>query len=412
MSSYLKIKHMLLITDVNVQHFGSGLKSLLLSWGFGENAANYIADFSSLFFVLLIAMIIYQLVKFLINRVLKRMVDKSENKWDDHLYGQKVFTRLALLLPLMILQVSLGLTISDYPYAVKIIAIILKLSETAVFLLVGISFLNALYKIYGDYELASAKPIKGYVQIGKIILFIITGILAISALMDQSPLTLLAGLGAMSAVIMLIFKDSLLGFVAGVQLSNNHMLQIGDWITMPKYNTDGTVLDISLVTVKVRNFDNSVSFIPTYTLITDTFQNWRSMGDAGGRRLKRSLNIDVLTIRFTDAVLIEGLKTKGLFKGDHSIIGEKPTNLGLFRAYLTDYLKSMPLINQENTLMVRHLPPGDSGLPLEIYAFYNPPDWVNAENTSSALFEHIFAVLPDFGLVAYQRPSGASLSIK
>ena len=399
---------MLLITDVNVHNLGSGLKSLLLNWGLGENAANYITDFSSLVLILVIAMVVYQVVKLLINRVLKRMVDRSDNKWDDHLYGQKVFTRLALLLPLMILQVSLGLTISEYPYAVKILGIILKLCETAVFLLVGVSFLNALYKIYGDYELASAKPIKGYIQIGKIILYLITGILTISSLMDQSPLTLLAGLGAMSAVIMLIFKDSLLGFVAGVQLSNNHMLQIGDWITMPKYNTDGTVLDISLVTVKVRNFDNSVSFVPTYTLISDTFQNWRSMGDAGGRRLKRSLNIDVLTIRFTNAALIEELKAKGFYKGDHSSIGEKPTNLGLFRAYLTDYLKSMPLINQENTLMVRHLPASDSGLPLEIYAFYSPPDWVNAENTSSALFEHIYAVLPEFGLAAFQRPSGTS----
>lgn len=397
---------MLTDTNMNVQSFGSGLKSLLLNWGFAEPVANYIADFSSLVFILIIAMLVYQVVKMLINRVLKRMVDRSENKWDDHLYGQKVFTRLALLLPLMILQVSLGLTISEYPYAVKILGIILKLCETAVFLLVGVSFLNALYKIYGDYELASAKPIKGYVQIGKIILYLITGILAISSLMDQSPLTLLAGLGAMSAVIMLIFKDSLLGFVAGVQLSNNHMLQIGDWITMPKYNTDGTVLDISLVTVKVRNFDNSVSFVPTYTLISDTFQNWRSMGDAGGRRLKRSLNIDVLTIRLVDAMLIEELKEKGLYKGDHSILGERPTNLGLFRAYLTDYLKSMPLINQQETIMVRHLHATDSGLPLEIYAFYNPPDWLNAENTSSALFEHIYAVLPEFGLSAYQRPSG------
>ena len=394
-------------TNVNVQNLAGGLKTFLLNHGFGETAASYIVDFSSLFLVLLISVIVYQLVKFLINKVLKRMVEKSENKWDDHLYEQKVFTRLALLLPLMILQVSLVPTISDYPKAVDILNVILKLCETGIFLLVGVSFLNALYKIYGDYELASSKPIKGYVQIGKIIIFIVTGIIAISVLMGQSPLSLLAGLGAMSAVLMLIFKDSLLGLVAGIQLSNNKMLHIGDWITMPKYNTDGTVVDISLVTVKVRNFDNSVSCIPTYTLISDSFQNWRSMGEAGGRRLKRSLNIDITTIRFADEELIAGLKAKGYYREVAMAEAGPMTNLGLFRRYLYDFLKSTPLINPGSSLMVRHLPAGDDGLPLEIYAFFSPPDWENAENTTAAIFEHIYAVLPIFGLAAYQRASGS-----
>ncbi len=379
----------------------------MLHWGFGETAANYVVDFSSLFVVFIISVIVYQIAKLLINRVLKSMVEKSETKWDDHLYEQKVFTRLALILPLLILQVSLAPTISDYPHAINILSVVLKLLETGIFLLVGVSFLNAIYKIYGDYELASAKPIKGYVQIGKIILYIIVGIVAISVLIGESPLTLLAGLGAMSAVLMLIFKDSLLGFVAGVQLSNNKMLHIGDWITMPKYNTDGTVLDISLVTVKVRNFDNSVSCVPTYVLITDSFQNWRSMGDAGGRRLKRNVDIDVFTIRFADEKLITDLKGKGLYRDVSMAETGRMTNLGLFRRYLYSFLKSTPLINQDSTLMVRHLPAGDTGLPIEIYAFYNPPDWENAENTTAAIFEHIYAVLPEFGLAVYQRPSGS-----
>jgi len=406
---YHKYRNMLLSTNVNVQNFGSGFKSLLLNWGFGEKVANYIADFSSLLLILVIAMVVYQIVKLLINRILKRMVEKSETKWDDHLYGQKVFTRLALLLPLMILQVSLDLTISDYPQVVKILSILLKLCEASVFLLVGVSFLNAMYKIYGDYQLASAKPIKGYIQIGKIILYIITGILVVSALMDQSPLTLLAGLGAMSAVLMLIFKDSLLGFVAGVQLSNNHMLQIGDWITMPKNNTDGTVIDISLVTVKVRNFDNSVSCVPTYTLISDSFQNWRSMADAGGRRLKRQVDIDIFSICFAGEDLVMNLKAKGLYGEVTMAETGSMTNLGLFRRYLYDFLKAHPLINKDSSLMVRHLPAGDAGQPIEIYAFYSPPDWENAENTTAAIFEHIYAVLPEFGLTVFQRPSGAGV---
>jgi miniconductance mechanosensitive channel len=398
---------MLLTTNISVQGISGGFRSLLLHWGFGETAANYVVDFSSLFVVFVISVIVYQVVKLLINRVLKSMVEKSETKWDDHLYEQKVFTRLALILPLLILQMSLAPTISDYPHAINILNVVLKLLETGIFLLVGVSFLNAIYKIYGDYELASAKPIKGYVQIGKIILYIIVGIVAISVLIGESPLTMLAGLGAMSAVLMLIFKDSLLGFVAGVQLSNNKMLHIGDWITMPKFNTDGTVLDISLVTVKVRNFDNSVSCVPTYVLITDSFQNWRSMGDAGGRRLKRNVDIDVFTIRFADEKFITDLKGNGLYRDVSMAETGRMTNLGLFRRYLYSFLKSIPLINQDSTLIVRHLPAGDTGLPIEIYAFYNPPDWENAENTTAAIFEHIYAVLPEFGLAVYQRPSGS-----
>lgn len=397
---------MLLNAEVNVQTFNHGFREVLMNWGIGAKTANYVVDFSSLFIVLLVTIVIYQVVKYFINRVLKRMVEKSENKWDDHLYGQKVFTRLALMIPLMILQVSLGPTIADYPKAVEVLNVILKILETGIFLLVGNSFLNAVYKIYGDYELASAKPIKGYVQIGKIILYIVVGIITISVLMGQSPLTLLAGLGAMSAVIMLIFKDSLLGFVAGVQLSNNKMLQIGDWITMPKFNTDGTVIDISLVTVKVRNFDNSVSFVPTYAMISDSYQNWRSMGDAGGRRLKRQVNIDVFTIRFADEALTAVLKEKAYYREVPMPEAGKLTNLGLFRRYLYDFLKSQPLVNSESSLMVRQLPATDSGLPLEIYAFLSPPDWANAENTASAIFEHIYAVLPEFGLAPFQRPSG------
>ena len=402
---------MTLNTNVHVENLGPGFKALLLRWGLGSKAADYIVDFSSLFIILIATVIVYQIAKFFINRILKRMVEKSENKWDDHLYEQKVFTRLTLLLPLLILQVSLKPTIADYPHAVNIIEVLLKLCETGVFLLVGVSFLNALYRIYGDYELASSKPIKGYVQIGKILLYIIVGIVSVSVLIGQSPLTLLAGLGAMSAVLMLIFKDSLLGFVAGVQLSNNKMLRIGDWISMPKYNTDGTVLDISLVTVKIRNFDNSVSCVPTYTLITDSFQNWRSMEEAGGRRLKRQFNIDIYSIRFIDQELLVNLKNKGLYKDVPIAEFGTMTNLGLFRRYLYDFLRSHPLINKSSSILVKHLHAGDTGLPIEIYAFYTPPDLDNAENTTAAIFEHIYAVLPEFGLSAFQRPSGMATRV-
>jgi len=389
----------------------TGFKTTLTEWGFSEKFAGYLADFSSLIIILVSSIIVYYIAKIIINQVLKRMVERSASKWDDHLYSQKVFTRLALLLPALVLQVSVAPSIANYPEAIKFIELGLHLYMTFIVLLVIVSFLNAVYRIYGEFEISDSKPIKGYVQIGKIITYIIGGITIISVLIGQSPITMLAGLGAMSAVIMLIFKDSILGFVAGVQLSSNKMLQIGDWITMPKYNTDGTVIDVSLVTVKVRNFDNSVSCIPTYTLVSDSFQNWRSMGEAGGRRMKRSILIDVGTIRFMDKNMLDNLKSKNIGLEEKELSDESVTNLGLFRIYILNYLRNIPNLNQDASLMVRTLQPTENGLPVELYAFYIPPNWSDFEDFQAKLFEHILSVLPEFGLKAFQRPSGRDVQM-
>ncbi len=388
-----------------------GLKSTLTEWGFSDTFAGYLADFSSLIVILLSSVIVYYIAKVVINQILKRLVERSSSKWDDHLYEQKVFTRLALLLPALVLQVSLAHSISKYPEAIKFIELGLHLYMTFIILLVIVSFLNAVYHIYGEFDISDSKPIKGYVQIGKIVTYVVGGIAMISVLIGQSPIALLAGLGAMSAVIMLIFKDSILGFVAGVQLSSNKMLQIGDWITMPKYHTDGTVIDVSLVTVKVRNFDNSVSCIPTYTLISDSFQNWRSMGEAGGRRMKRSILIDVGTIRFLDEDMVNNLKRKKIISDEIDTSVEYVSNLGIFRVYILNYLRKIPNLNQDASLMVRTLQPTENGLPLELYAFYIPPTWSEFEDFQAQLFEHILSVLPEFGLKAFQRPSGRDVQM-
>ena len=388
-----------------------GLKSTLTDWGFSNTLAGYLADFSSLIAILFTSVIVYYIAKFIINKFLEKLVEKSSSKWDDHLYEQKVFTRLALMLPALVLQVSLAPSISDYPIAIRYIELGLHLYMTFVILIVMVSFLNAVYHIYGELDISVSKPIKGYVQIGKIITYLVGGIAMISVLIGQSPLPLLAGLGAMSAVIMLIFKDSILGFVAGVQLSSNKMLHIGDWITMPKYNTDGTVFDISLATVKVRNFDNSVSCIPTYSLVSDSFQNWRSMGEAGGRRMKRSVLIDVGTIRFTDSIMLENLKLKNITINNQSAVDVNDTNLGLFRVYILNYLRNISNLNQDASLMVRTLQPTENGLPIELYAFYIPPDWAEFEDFQARLFEHIFSILPEFGLKPFQRPSGRDVQM-
>jgi miniconductance mechanosensitive channel len=396
------------ITTHSLNH---GLKSTLTEWGFSDTFAGYLADFSSLIVILLSSVIVYYIAKVVINQILKRLVERSSSKWDDHLYEQKVFTRLALLLPALVLQVSLAHSISKYPEAIKFIELGLHLYMTFIVLLVIVSFLNAVYHIYGEFDISDSKPIKGYVQIGKIVTYVVGGIAMISVLIGQSPIALLAGLGAMSAVIMLIFKDSILGFVAGVQLSSNKMLQIGDWITMPKYHTDGTVIDVSLVTVKVRNFDNSVSCIPTYTLISDSFQNWRSMGEAGGRRMKRSILIDVGTIRFLDEDMVNNLKRKKIISDEIDTSVEYVSNLGIFRVYILNYLRKIPNLNQDASLMVRTLQPTENGLPLELYAFYIPPTWSEFEDFQAQLFEHILSVLPEFGLKAFQRPSGRDVQM-
>lgn len=394
------------MSPVNTQSFHEAIRSNLVNWGVSDKLSEYTADFSTLIIILFASIIIYYIAKFIINRILRKLIEKSTSRWDDYLYEEKVFTRLALLLPALFLQVALAPTISEYPEAIRIIGIGLKLYVTAILLFVVVSFLNTLYRIYGEFEIADSKPIKSYLQIARIVVYVIGGISIISILIGESPMTLLAGLGAMSAILLLIFKDSILGFVAGVQLSSNKMLMIGDWITMPKFNADGTVIDISLMTVKVRNFDNSVSFIPAYTLISDSFQNWRSMADAGGRRMKRSLLIDIGTIRFVDEPMRESLKKRGI-EIEHLIEkGEEQTNVGLFRSYLFEHLKSVPNVNPDAFQMVRQLQATEFGLPLEIVAYFNPPDIVPFELAVAKLFEHVFAILPDFGLKAFQRPSG------
>lgn len=370
---------------------------------------NEVNAFAYLLVVLAASVVAYYIVKLIINNILKRLIEKSKSKWDDYLYEHRVFTRLALLIPAVVLEISLQVASSNLPEGVRFIEMGLKIYIISILMLVVVSFLNAVHRIYAEFEMAGSKPIKGYLQIGKIVTFVAGGISVISIILGQSPLTMLAGLGALSAIVMLIFKDSILGFVAGVQISSNKLLAIGDWITMPKYNTDGTVIDISLVTVKVRNFDNSVSCIPTYSLVSDSFQNWRSMGEAGGRRLKRAFLVDIGTIRFIDPELIENLNKKEI-KVDHHLAGEEvKTNLGLFRCYLIGRLRQKSNINSDVSMMVRTLQPNEFGLPIEIYAFYYPPDWTDFENFQAAFFEEIYAILPDFGLKPFQRPSGSDI---
>jgi miniconductance mechanosensitive channel len=388
--------------------FSENLKNTLTGWGLGDPLSTLIVDFFSLFIVFAVSIILYYILKLIIRRILKRVVLKSKSRWDDYLYEEKVFTRMAMLIPPLVINAFVGTLIATYPRAIAAIQTGLEIYFTAIIMLVTVSFLKVVYRIYGEKESAAAKPIKGYLQIGKIIVLLVGGITMVSILAGKSPLTILAGLGAVSAVLLLVFRDSILGFVAGVQISSNNMLQIGDWITMPGHSIDGVVTDISLVIVKVRNFDNSIATIPSYTLITESFQNWRSLSEHGGRRLKRFFLVDADSVRFIDDPLKESLaslKIPGeIFRVEH----EPLTNLGLFRRFLMLHLKTHQGINQELTIVVRQLQSTETGIPVEVYAFSRYTDYSSFEAFQSELFEYIFAVLHQFGLRIYQRPSFAS----
>ena len=289
----------------------------------------------------------------------------------------------------------------------------------------GLALLNDLYQRRPN---AANRPIKGYVQLGKLLVYGAAAILIIAALMNQSPLLLLSGLGAMAAVLMLVFKDTILSLVASVQIGSNDMVRVGDWIEMPQLSANGDVIDIALHTVKIQNFDKTITTVPTHRLISESFRNWRGMSESGGRRIMRSVMIDQNSVRFLDEedvkkmarflVLRPYLETKRQeierwnreHGADDLVNGRRLTNVGTFRAYVLAYLQSRRDIAQDKTLLVRQLAPSENGLPLEIYAFATSTVWAEYEGIQADIFDHLIAILPDFGLQLFQRPTGADLS--
>ncbi|MEH7113776.1 mechanosensitive ion channel domain-containing protein, partial [Neobacillus niacini] len=283
--------------------------------------------------------------------------------------------------------------------------------------------------IYQTFEISKIRPIKGYIQVVNIVVITVGIILLIADLIGKNPLIFLSGIGALSAVLLLVFKDSLLGLVAGIQLSANDMVRVGDWIEMPKYGADGDIIDISLNTVKVQNFDKTITTIPSYALISDSFINWRGMQTSGGRRIKRSLFIDTSSITFCTVEMIEKFKnihylsdyivvrereiaefnSKNDINRTNPVNGRALTNIGVFRAYISKYLQHHSGINQEMTLLVRQLAPTEHGMPLEIYAFSNDIRWAVYETIQADIFDHLFAVAKEFGLRLFQNPSGEDL---
>ena len=379
------------------------------------------------FTLVLLAVALFDFVcRTILVRGMRRIVKRTKATWDDDLFNPDVLSRLCNVVSAVVLGIVLPVVFEEQSEARTIVT---RLVE--VYIVVAVfRFINAV--LFAVFQIASArpawqnKPIKGLRQTGQGIAALICGILIVSILIDKSTASLLAGLGASAAIIMLIFRDSILGFVSGIQLSANDMLKVGDWISVPKYGADGSVIEVSLTTVKVRNFDNTIVTLPPYLLVSDSFQNWRGMQASGGRRVKRSVSLDMTSVRFcTPEMLAKYRKiqllanyveqTEQVIKEyneehhiDNSILvnGRRQTNLGVFRAYLNCYLKSHPGVNHNMTCMVRQLQPTDHGIPLELYFFSATTSWIPYEDLQSDVFDHLLAIISEFDLHVFQSPSG------
>jgi miniconductance mechanosensitive channel len=398
---------------------------LLSGTGMSEGLVVFIENATVIVVTVLLAILADYIVKRIIISSLDRLVKRSKNDWDDVFVEQKVFNRLAHLAPAIIVFYALNY-IFDAENLVNFLGNLTQSYMVIVVLLVIDAVLNALHEIYHRLPISQGRNIKGYVQVVKIIFYFAAIIAIISIFTGEPPNTLLTGLGAMAAVLMLVFKDTILGFVASIQLSANKMVNVGDWISMPKYNADGDVIDISLNTVKVQNWDKTIATIPTYALVSESFNNWKGMEQSGGRRIKRSLNIDMNSVTFLDDSQIKKFRKYHLLKDyvnkkekeitefnkslelEEGTVtnGRKMTNLGTFRKYLEEYLHHHPLIHKDMTFLVRHLQPTDKGLPVEIYVFSKDQAWANYEAIQADIFDHVLAILPEFDLRVFQNPTG------
>jgi len=401
------------------------LKQFLIDINVNEELANVVSYSIVTAAIIILCVVANFVTKKIVLRLITLLVTRNRYTWDDKILERKVFQKLSHIVPAIIIYYGSNVY-ADYPLLQQFIVKGSNIYILGVVLASINAFMNALHDIYLSFEVSKTRPIKGYIQVLKIIIFFIGAILIIATLVGQNPLILLGGLGALSAVLMLIFQNSILGLVAGVQLSANDMVRVGDWIEMPKHNADGQVIEITLTTVKVQNWDKTISMIPSSAFINDSFKNWRGMQESGGRRIKRAIYIDVSSIQFCTPEMLEKFKKiqylreyienkekeieeyNRLHGVDPSSIvnGRRLTNIGTYRIYIQNYIQNHPRIHKDLITMVRQLAPGEYGLPLEIYAFTNDTRWVVYEAIQSDIFDHILAVAPEFGLRVFQNPTG------
>ena len=409
------------------------IKEIYLLLGLSDMNAEIAKSATLLLLVFILAIIINFIVRKIVIHSLHKIAEKTSIKYDDILLEQKVFLYITHLVPAIVIHLLLKYVFDknisynfDYQEITNFIDSVLELYVYVIIWAVSFAFINALHEIYKNTEIAKRVDIKGFLQLIKVLISIIFIILIISVLIDKKPGAVLAALGAVAAVLIFVFKDVLLGFVAGVQIAANQMVKPGDWISMPDMNADGTVLEIGLTTCKIQNWDKTISTVPTYMLVSKSFANWRGMEESGGRRIKRSLYIDASTIKFCDKKMIERFKEFHLLKTyieqkeleiteynkkhslaeGNSVNARRITNIGTFRKYIEHYLKEHPKLRKDMTILVRQLQITPNGLPLEIYVFSADQRWIQYEAIQSDIFDHIFAIIHEFDLKLFQNPSG------
>ncbi len=395
-----------------------------------EYWAEVLGTTAGIVLVVLLAVLANLITKRVILQVVHTVIRRTRMTWDDQLLETGVFTRLSHLAPAIVINTFGPGVLGNEPLLSKIVHGAVSIYLICIWLGVLFALLNA---IQGGIEKKKGRkgvPVKGFAQAVKLVAVVVGVIFILAIVLDKSPVLLFSGLGAVTAVLLLVFKDAILGFVAGIQISANDMVRVGDWIEMPKAGADGDVIDVALTTVKVQNWDKTITTIPSYSLISDSFRNWRGMSDSGGRRIKRSICFDVSSITFAnedqlarwskighvrehlDAKRKEIAADNEKLGPDASVLGNgrRLTNIGTFRAYCLNYLKTHPRIAQDKTLLVRQLQPTPHGLPLEIYCFANNTAWAVYEGIQSDIFDHMLAVAKVFDLEVYQHPSGSDVS--
>jgi len=376
------------------------------------------------------AVIVDLIAKRVLVGTVRALAKRSSFTWDDALVTHNVIGRLVQVVPALIVFVGV-LFVPGLPEGIVQLMRNIAMGYMVLMLTLALTaMLSAANMIYAALPVAKDRPLKGFVQLVQIVVWIFGGVLIVATVLDRSPLLLLSGFGAMTAILLLVFKDTILSLVASVQLTAQDMVRVGDWIEMPQFGADGDVVDVQLHTVKVQNWDKTITTIPTHRLITDSFKNWRGMSQSGARRIKRAIFVDVSSIRFQTqdevehftrfALLKDYIENKEQELADYNeglateveaeVNRRRLTNAGTFRAYAYNYLKNHPKIHKGMTLIVRQLGPGPEGLPLEIYCFTNTTEWAAYEDIQSDIFDHLLAIVPEFGLRLYQKPAGSDLA--
>ena len=378
------------------------------NWGLAEDGTRWIVRAGTVIGMLLLAFVIDRVCRKIVIPGVRRLTAKTESVWDDHLLSVDVLLDACRLIFPITVYVGVPLILQDYPAFMDFLLKMTLVYITIVSVKLVCTFISSLYAISNEHEKLKGHSLKGFYQMMKLVAVCIGAIIVISTLIDKSPVAILTGLGAGTAILMLVFQDTIKGLVAGIQLMANDMLRPGDWITMPKYGADGDVMEVTLTTVKVRNWDKTIITVPPYALVNDSFQNWRGMFDIGGRRVKRSISIDMNTVRFCTPEEMENYRKQPWMEGFEAT-GREEVNLYVFRHYLEYYLRQHPKVNHDLIMTVRQLQPTAQGMPVELYFFSADTAWLKYERLQAEVFDHVLAMIHVFGLKVFQSPAGTDL---